>query len=88
MGEPKTTFQEQLDADVASGKPLVCKRCGKKKTHRPEDYAIFEEMHWICFHLEFEHGDYDLDLPCEDPDCPWTRIAAAAKEDDDTRPKT
>ncbi len=34
-------------------------------------YEVFERMHWICFHLEFEH-DSDPDVPCDDPTCPWT----------------
>ena len=51
----------------------TCKRCGVEKTHRPEDHALFEGMHWICFHLEFEH-EGDPDLPCTDPSCPWWHI--------------
>jgi len=26
-------------------------------------------MHWVCFHYEFEHGDYDPDRACKDPSC-------------------
>ena len=42
-----------------------------------ERYEVFERMHWICFHFEFEHmsadgGPADPDEPCEDPTCPWT----------------
>jgi hypothetical protein len=31
-------------------------------------YNVFEQMHWLCFHLEFEHPG-DPDLPCTDPSC-------------------
>ena len=32
-------------------------------------------MHWLCFHLEFEHGETDADLPCSDvTSCPWWTI--------------
>lgn len=33
-------------------------------------YDVFEGMHWLCFHLEFEHGG-DPDKACADPACPW-----------------
>jgi hypothetical protein len=51
----------------------ICRRCGKPVKNE-KDYEVFEKMHWICFHLEFEHGDYDPDEPCRDPGCPWNRI--------------
>jgi len=38
-----------------------------------EYYEVQEKMHWLCFHLEFEHSG-DPDSPCNDPDCPWWRI--------------
>lgn len=50
---------------------MNCVRC-----HRPvkneRDYELFEKMHWVCFHLEFEH-DTDPDEPCGDPSCFWLR---------------
>jgi hypothetical protein len=30
-------------------------------------------MHWLCFHLEFEH-DGDPDVACADPSCLWWHI--------------
>jgi hypothetical protein len=48
----------------------ICVRC-----HKPVKFAapyqIQERMHFLCFHLEFEHGDYDPDEPCTDPGCYW-----------------
>jgi hypothetical protein len=38
-----------------------------------ERFNIFEEIHWLCFHLEYEHGAYDLDEACDDPGCFWNR---------------
>jgi hypothetical protein len=29
---------------------------------------VFEKMHWLCFHLEYEHPG-DPDAPCGDPSC-------------------
>jgi hypothetical protein len=37
-------------------------------------YDVFERMHWVCFHYEFEHEvadpNRDPDEACEDPICP------------------
>ncbi|WP_438449481.1 hypothetical protein [Gorillibacterium sp. sgz5001074] len=52
----------------------LCRRCGKPVQVFETDYDLFEGMHWICFHFEFEHGEYDPDEPCDDPSCPWNRI--------------
>ena len=59
---------------------LICRRCKQPVTVNKERYEVFEGMHWLCFHLEYEHtivgkpGNYDPDEPCEDPDCPWNVI--------------
>ncbi|MEQ8191528.1 MAG: hypothetical protein ABRQ39_26415 [Candidatus Eremiobacterota bacterium] len=49
----------------------ICKRCNRPVSKGSEYYDIYEQMHWICFHLEYEHGEYDPDEPCSDPSCPW-----------------
>jgi hypothetical protein len=53
----------------------ICKRCGLPIKVNKELSDVFEDMHWLCFHLEFEHGDYDPDEPCDDPSCPWNKIS-------------
>jgi hypothetical protein len=35
-----------------------------------ESYDVLERMHFLCFHLEFEHGDHDPDEGCDVPGCP------------------
>lgn len=52
-----------------------CKRCGGPIKINKDSNDVFEDMHWICFHLEFEHGEYDPDEACDDPSCPWNRIS-------------
>lgn len=52
----------------------ICRRCNRPVTVNADYYDIFEQMHWLCFHLEFEHGNHDQDEPCEDPSCPWNII--------------
>lgn len=54
--------------------PKICIRCGNPVRVSREKYELYDRMHWICYHLEFEHSDYDPDEPCDDPKCPWNRI--------------
>ena len=58
---------------------FICKKCGEP-VKNILDYEIFEGMHWICFHFEFEHGEYDRDEPCDDVACPWNRITGRDKQ--------
>jgi hypothetical protein len=49
--------------------PLRCAHCGRPITADPGfSLGVLESMHWLCFHLEFEHPG-DPDLPCSDPGC-------------------
>ena len=54
----------------------VCRRCGHPVRRNRANYETFEQMHWLCFHLEFEHAaigpgsDGDPDVSCRDPHCP------------------
>lgn len=52
----------------------ICASCGKPVSSSRKNYELFEHMHWICFHFEFEHGDHDRDQPCDDPSCLWNRL--------------
>lgn len=59
----------------------ICKRCGQPVIINQDYYDVFEGMHWLCFHLSFEHGNYDPDEPCDDPSCPWNRISESYRAD-------
>ncbi len=48
----------------------ICVRCGKPVTVLRDFYEQQERMHWLCFHLAFEHNT-DPDVACDDPSCPW-----------------
>ena len=51
-------------------KEVLCRRCGRPiVANRALSADIFEGMHWLCFHLEFEH-EGDPDLRCDDSACP------------------
>ncbi len=51
----------------------TCMRCGKPVESSREDYEVFEQMHWDCFHYAYEH-DLNGDIPesedCGQPGCP------------------
>ena len=53
--------------------PRLCRRCGQAVLVSADSYDVFEGMHWLCFHLEFEH-EGDPDRACSDPGCPWWHI--------------
>lgn len=54
---------------VREKQQLECRRCGRVViASRDLFYDVFERMHALCFHLEYEH-DGDPDLPCLDPAC-------------------
>lgn len=55
--------------------PSKCQRCGRVIEVDPDlSVGAFEGMHWLCFHLEFEHNT-DPDVACSDIlSCPWWTI--------------
>ena len=53
----------------------ICVRCNRPVVVNRKMYEVFERMHWVCFHFEFEH-EGDPDAPCRDPSCPMRRSAA------------
>ena len=49
----------------------LCARCQRPVTSElMGSYEALENMHWVCFHYEFEHGEVDVDRACTDPSCP------------------
>jgi len=53
---------------------LICRHCNEPVRVNKDQYIVFEQMHWLCFHLVFEHKG-DADEPCGDVACPWYHIA-------------
>jgi hypothetical protein len=56
----------------ATGK-LTCVRCGREVRVNRDSYEIFERMHYVCFHYEFEHDPYDPDEECNAGGCATSR---------------
>lgn len=52
-----------------------CARCGRViEADLAASVRMYEGMHWLCFHLEYEH-DTDPDIACGDIwGCPWWTI--------------
>lgn len=48
----------------------VCRRCGRPVRIGRGNYEVFEGMHFVCFHYEFEHDPADPDDDCGVAGCP------------------
>jgi len=51
----------------------TCRLCSQPVRVNREQYEVFEKMHWLCFHIVFEHSG-DPDEACTDPSCPWWQL--------------
>lgn len=51
----------------------VCRRCNLPVEASADSYDIFEQMHYVCFHFEFEHQG-DPDIECAAGGCPAAGI--------------
>lgn len=51
--------------------PKICKRCTRPVVVEAARYDIFEGMHYVCFHYEYEHLEqFDVDEECQAGGCP------------------
>ncbi len=57
------------------GEVLLCRRCDRPVRVSREHYETFERMHYVCFHYEFEHSEFDPDEACGATGCPMGDIA-------------
>ena len=57
----------------------ICVKCNKPVEENKAQYEFFEKMHWLCFHLEYEH-EGDPDRPCNDPSCPLWHVEVYKKK--------
>jgi hypothetical protein len=47
-----------------------------------DQFDVFEQMHYVCFHYEFEHGDIDLDRECTAGGCPSASVSPAHRAEE------
>jgi hypothetical protein len=62
----------------------LCNRCGRPVDVSLDKYDVFEQMHYVCFHYEFEHDPTDPDEECGAGGCP----SAAVNPRPERRPET
>jgi hypothetical protein len=59
---------------------LKCRKCRKEIVKfKNEAEEIFEGMHWLCFHFEYEH-EGEPDEACADYSCPNLKIGIYEKK--------
>jgi hypothetical protein len=59
-----------------SDQELRCRRCHLPVRISAASFDVFEQMHYVCFHYEFEHGDLDVDEECGAGGCPSAVVNA------------
>jgi dienelactone hydrolase len=52
-----------------------CRRCHRPVKINAQQFEVFERMHYVCFHYEFEHGKFDVDEECAAGGCPSASLA-------------
>jgi hypothetical protein len=62
--------------DQAVDEALVptCRRCERPVVLSYDQYEVFEQMHYVCFHYEFEHDPVDPDEECYAGGCPSATV--------------
>jgi hypothetical protein len=63
---------------------LMCARCGREVRVSRDSHGIFERMHYVCFHYEFEHDPCDPDEECLTGECPPVRLETPPRQLRDT----
>jgi hypothetical protein len=66
----------------SSAEPLPCHRCQRPVEVSRDQFDVFEHMHYVCFHYEYEHDPVDPDEECGPGGCP----SAAVNPRPDRRP--
>ena len=70
---------EGEEASVDREEAPTCRLCERPVTIHRDDFEKFERMHWLCFHIVFEH-EGDADEPCRDPSCPQWHLLVLRRE--------
>lgn len=57
----------------------LCRRCHRRVVISAAEYDVFEQMHYVCFHYEFEHREFDVDEECDAGGCPSAPIGSGKR---------
>jgi hypothetical protein len=72
----RTAYQPRKGAAWhAAGMELECRRCHRAVKVSAAQFEVFERMHYVCFHYEFEHGEFDVHEECTAGGCPSASLA-------------
>lgn len=52
----------------------LCRRCSRPVEVSRSQFEVFEQMHYVCFHYEFEHDPVDTDEECFAGGCPSAAV--------------
>ena len=55
------------------------RRCRRPVKVSAAQFEVLERMHYVCFHYEFEHGEFDVDEECTAGGCPSTSLAKGSR---------
>lgn len=61
---------------------LTCARCGQEVRVNRDSFEVFEHMHYVCFHYEFEHMGFDPDEECDAGGCPSSVFSTPGRQGD------
>lgn len=62
----------------------TCVRCDRPVRVSRDQFQVFERMHYVCFHYEFEHDPADPDEECRAGGCPSASLAGGRVQVIDT----
>jgi hypothetical protein len=60
----------------------TCRRCRRPVRVSAEQFEVFEQMHYTCFHYEFEHDPFDPDEECAAGGCPSASISPTQRPEE------
>lgn len=63
---------------MTSPEPRLCRRCKREVVREADMFDVFEQMHYVCFHYEFEHDPADPDDGCSAGGCPSAALRAVS----------
>lgn len=65
---------------------MTCRRCQRAVVLFAADFDTFEQMHYVCFHYEFEHDPVDPDQECNAGGCPSAAVVRRSQRPLETEP--
>jgi hypothetical protein len=58
----------------------TCTRCARPVRVSADQFEVFERMHYVCFHYEYEHDPFDPDEECNAGGCPSAHLDSSPRQ--------